>query len=278
MIRKLGVVIVLTALGWSSVTSDAPACGRRGGRRSVSCCPSTCWSPCFRMCCHLYPPHKTGYVNPDVEIPFEVDITNWSPYSWGYSTAEYSYALFDHNGWYVPGGITVRTVPGSPHSVQVDFSTTAQDLPPHGVFLNMDYNGGPVHLGHWYKLVVYFRCHCCSFWLRPVQDLKGDKAGGDAAALTGSESASLQPRPATILVALPFDATLAFDGQPTESTSEQRLFVTPALESGAEYPYELTATVTRNGHPVSVTRQIYVRPGETTKLEVEFPSHNLALR
>jgi hypothetical protein len=161
------------------------------------------------MHCHLRStsPHK--YVNPDVEIPFDVDITNWSPFSWGYSTAEYSYALFDAHNRYVPGGIRVEPVsgvPGSPHWVQVDQCTSVRDGPPHGVFLN--YKPGPVKLRHWYRLVIYFRCHCCSFWLYPVLEANGDGADTEAAKPAADDSASLTSAPATILVSLPAGAAL----------------------------------------------------------------------
>src|SRR5205823_11966785 len=58
---------------------------------------------------------------------------------------------------------------------------------------------------------------------------------------------SVEPAPATIVVTLPTEAKLTVDGNPTTSTSDRRVFVSPALDRGMEYFYTLKAEVVRDG-------------------------------
>jgi uncharacterized protein (TIGR03000 family) len=90
------------------------------------------------------------------------------------------------------------------------------------------------------------------------------------AAPKGDKKSALDTE-ATFMVRLPADATLSIDGVPTSSQSGERQFVTPSLEKGKEYSYTLTAQLTLNGKPVSVTRQLTVRAGEETSVKIEFP-------
>lgn len=80
--------------------------------------------------------------------------------------------------------------------------------------------------------------------------------------------------PATIVVTLPADAALTFDGNATTSTSERRVFVTPALETGAEYSYNLQAQV---GDAVQ-SRTVTVRGGQTTNVSFTFEAQGVASR
>ena len=82
--------------------------------------------------------------------------------------------------------------------------------------------------------------------------------------LAGPSAAHADEKPATIRVTLPADATLTFDGQPTQSTSGDRLFQTPPLETGKVFHYTLRATVVRGDDTVSVERQVAVRAGQET--------------
>jgi uncharacterized protein (TIGR03000 family) len=84
--------------------------------------------------------------------------------------------------------------------------------------------------------------------------------GGSAVASTGNE--------ATIVVHVPADATVTIDDEATTSTSSRRVFVTPALETGKEYHYTLTAQVVRDGKTQTVTERVTVRPGEVSRVEL----------
>ena len=70
---------------------------------------------------------------------------------------------------------------------------------------------------------------------------------------------------------LPADAKLTIDGQPTVSTSESRVFVSPSLTPGRTFHYVLKATVVRDGKTDTVTKTVAVRAGEVTRIQIEFP-------
>jgi uncharacterized protein (TIGR03000 family) len=70
---------------------------------------------------------------------------------------------------------------------------------------------------------------------------------------------------ATLVVALPAGARLTIDDYRATSTSTERVFTTPALKVGQDYHYTLAADV--NGR--SVTRQVTVRGGETTRVDLD---------
>src|SRR5438270_121531 len=81
---------------------------------------------------------------------------------------------------------------------------------------------------------------------------------------------SLEPAPATIVVNLPAEAKLTVDGNPTTSTSDRRVFVSPALDRGMEYFYTLKAEVVRGGKTETRTEKVTVRAGEETKVDINF--------
>jgi uncharacterized protein (TIGR03000 family) len=80
--------------------------------------------------------------------------------------------------------------------------------------------------------------------------------------------------PATIVVNVPADAELTFDGNPTTSTSARRVFVTPALETGADYTYTIRAQMGE----AAQSRTITVRSGETTNVSFTFEAQGVASR
>jgi uncharacterized protein (TIGR03000 family) len=67
---------------------------------------------------------------------------------------------------------------------------------------------------------------------------------------------------AAIEVRLPANAQLVFDGQAMTQGGSLRRFVTPALEQGMRYTYELRTTWPQGGGEVSRTRQIEFRAGD----------------
>jgi uncharacterized protein (TIGR03000 family) len=84
--------------------------------------------------------------------------------------------------------------------------------------------------------------------------------------------------PATIVVELPADATLAVDGVATSSTSNVRVLVSPELTVGKEYQYTLTAQVVRDGKSVQVERNVAVRAGEESHVSLSLPVASVAQR
>jgi len=78
---------------------------------------------------------------------------------------------------------------------------------------------------------------------------------------------------ATIVVNLPADARLTFDGEQTASTSSQRIFVTPELKPGTDYSYVAKAEAVRDGKPVVLDeKKITIRAGQTTEVTLGSPA------
>jgi len=105
--------------------------------------------------------------------------------------------------------------------------------------------------------------------------MPGGKTPEPIPAPGGKEEVSL---PATLIINLPANANLTVDGHATTSTSTTRVFVTPALEAGQEYAYNLTATVSVNGQIVTQTQRVAVLPGRQTQYTFAFPSGSAAAR
>jgi uncharacterized protein (TIGR03000 family) len=74
-----------------------------------------------------------------------------------------------------------------------------------------------------------------------------------------------------VIVSLPADAKLFIDGEETTSTSAVRTFVTPTLDAGEDYFYNLKAEINRDGKTFIVTQRVTVRAGEETKADLQFP-------
>lgn len=79
------------------------------------------------------------------------------------------------------------------------------------------------------------------------------------------EKEAAQPAPATIVVTLPAEATLAIDDHVTTSTSTVRSFVSPALEQGKTYVYTLTAKIEGK----SITKEVTVTAGAEARVNFE---------
>jgi uncharacterized protein (TIGR03000 family) len=72
---------------------------------------------------------------------------------------------------------------------------------------------------------------------------------------------------AVITVRLPADAVLTIDGAATKAMGSERLFISPTLERGQIYAYTLAARWTASGNETTVTRKVWVRPGETRAVD-----------
>jgi uncharacterized protein (TIGR03000 family) len=73
---------------------------------------------------------------------------------------------------------------------------------------------------------------------------------------------------ATIRVDLPADARLTVDGRATVSTGPHRVFFSPPLKRGRDFTYTLRAELMRGDQPVSVSKEITVRAGEETRVDL----------
>lgn len=81
---------------------------------------------------------------------------------------------------------------------------------------------------------------------------------------------------AKLHVTLPADAELTINGSPTVSTSESRNFESPSLTPGKTFFYELKATVVRDGKTETVTKEVAVRAGEDSRVEIDIPETTAA--
>lgn len=97
-------------------------------------------------------------------------------------------------------------------------------------------------------------------------------------AVPAPKKTTLSAVPATIIVSLPADARLIVDGAPTNSTSDRRTLVTPALEVGSTFVYTMQAEVVRDGRTVAQTQEVTVRGGETSTVRFQFSTQTVASR
>jgi uncharacterized protein (TIGR03000 family) len=85
-----------------------------------------------------------------------------------------------------------------------------------------------------------------------------------------SEAAS----PARVVVELPADAKLFVDDQLMKTTSERRVFNTPALDATQTYYYEMRAELVRDGKTLTERKRVIVRAGDV--IRTSFPNLELA--
>jgi uncharacterized protein (TIGR03000 family) len=71
-------------------------------------------------------------------------------------------------------------------------------------------------------------------------------------------------------VQVPADAEVWLDGNKTKQAGANRQFVSPPLQAGYEYTYEVRARWKENGQDVEETRNVKVRTG--ARLNIAFPS------
>jgi uncharacterized protein (TIGR03000 family) len=102
---------------------------------------------------------------------------------------------------------------------------------------------------------------------------------GTPVASAGGMSQSFYANPnrgneATLIVHVPNSASLSIDGQPTQQSSNTRVFTSPPLEQGKTYVYKVTAEMNRDGHTVRDTKNVEIRPGQRTEVTMNFGDSN----
>jgi uncharacterized protein (TIGR02246 family) len=97
--------------------------------------------------------------------------------------------------------------------------------------------------------------------------------------LTFLSAASAQSVPAPsaqaeaiIMVIVPPDAQVFFDGAPTTQLGSERRFVSPLLEVGTRYSYDIRARWRENGKPVQQTRRVSVRGRDAVRVDFLNPT------
>jgi uncharacterized protein (TIGR03000 family) len=76
---------------------------------------------------------------------------------------------------------------------------------------------------------------------------------------------------AGIRVLVPADAEIFFDGERTTQKGTERLFITPPLQAGKKYHYDLLARWKEDGKTVEQKRQVEVSGGTTVRVDLRAP-------
>jgi uncharacterized protein (TIGR02246 family) len=76
---------------------------------------------------------------------------------------------------------------------------------------------------------------------------------------------------AIITIAVPPDAEIFFDGTATAQRGSERRFVSPPLQLGRKYDYEIRARWTENGKAMQQTRKVSVTGGDTVRVDFLTP-------
>jgi uncharacterized protein (TIGR03000 family) len=77
---------------------------------------------------------------------------------------------------------------------------------------------------------------------------------------------------AQVSVILPDNAELSIEGKKMTSTGSSRLFVSPTLEQGKTYTYDLHAKWMENGKEIVRDRKVTFRPGEQVEIDLRQPT------
>jgi uncharacterized protein (TIGR03000 family) len=77
---------------------------------------------------------------------------------------------------------------------------------------------------------------------------------------------------AQVIVYVPADARLRFNGVGVHTMSWRRVFETPQLGAGRVYEYKVEAEVVRDGQPLVLTQQVEVRAGRLTQVVFTEPA------
>jgi uncharacterized protein (TIGR03000 family) len=89
--------------------------------------------------------------------------------------------------------------------------------------------------------------------------------GSDPADVSPPATADLKAR---IIVIVPADADVYFDGQEMTQTGSERQFVTPPLEKGMTYNYSIRAVWTEDGRPIERTRKVTFQAGSQLRVDL----------
>lgn len=79
--------------------------------------------------------------------------------------------------------------------------------------------------------------------------------------------AASEPAPAQITVFLPADAKLFVNQRRTQSTGTSRALVTPPLEAGYEYSYDVRVELERAGKKLEATKKVRFRAGQSVEAD-----------
>ena len=137
--------------------------------------------------------------------------------------------------------------------------------------------------GCWSPYAGCYSYGCCGSGVivkpMPAGGVGAPPAGGPMPPPVKKEDeANSRTAPAYLVVNLPAEAKLTIDNAATSTTTASRRFVSPALERGKDFIYNLKAEMMRDGTAVTTTKQVTVRAGETTQVTLEFAATTVTLK
>jgi uncharacterized protein (TIGR03000 family) len=163
--------------------------------------------------------------------------------------------------------------------LSIFLATSASAQPPPGGHYQGTYVGGSPGSGHAGDTGVYIGGYSGGYH----QGYEGVYQGGypqlnpPPYGVTPYQSFYIGPRPteadrsrAAITVQVPQGASLWFDGAKTSQTGSLRSFVSPPLQAGQNYAYDVRARWTENGKVREEKRTVQVRAGD--RLQVHLPA------
>jgi uncharacterized protein (TIGR03000 family) len=86
------------------------------------------------------------------------------------------------------------------------------------------------------------------------------------------------PNAATVVVKGAQGANVLIGGLVSAGNGDTRTLVSPALDAGQVYHYDLTAETVRDGQTVRLTRAVTVRAGETTEVNLDFAAGSVVMK
>jgi uncharacterized protein (TIGR03000 family) len=75
---------------------------------------------------------------------------------------------------------------------------------------------------------------------------------------------------ARLTIDVPLDARVYLDGEPLKAPVATRVFLTPALNPGSTYFYDLRAEIERDGRTLVASQRVFIRAGQT--VNAAFPT------
>jgi uncharacterized protein (TIGR03000 family) len=86
------------------------------------------------------------------------------------------------------------------------------------------------------------------------------------------------PNAATVVINGAQGANVEIGGLALAGSDETRTLVSPALEPGQVYHYDVTASIVRDGATVRLTRAVNVRAGETSEVKFDFAAGSVVMK
>jgi uncharacterized protein (TIGR03000 family) len=118
-------------------------------------------------------------------------------------------------------------------------------------------------------LLIHFGKERTQQWLLVRLHEPEDNPAKNAPAKPSDRNLQPAPQVAHFEITLPENAELWFGPVQSQLSGGTRAFVTPPLQTGQRYYYDLRARWMENGAVVERTRRVYIRPGDNLRLSFE---------